>query len=390
MAATRRRAPPASASTSPRRASSSASAHGRAARPTSRSPPTSGRPARAAALRPPHLLRRRRPASGKTTSVLRAAAGRAAEGRLARCSSSTRRATRRRTRVPARLAAATGRAVHPLRPARRATAITGSRCGASGPPRSSPGSSPASRRASPTTPTRCASTSASSRSVLHAAGYWPPSLPAARRGLPARPVRSRRRARPTRTRTRTRTCGGASDHQAKFVASKEGEKALGGGLVRLDLVMGEAWRSVLTPRTDSRRRARSASTSPQAIRERAVVLWRTHVDQMPDEAQDDHRGHPQRHPGLRRRSPGRRARAVDVRARRVRRRHRDRRRARRSRCCSAAAPTKARCTSSRSRSADIEALTGTDRAAGVDGRQLRRRSSCTARPPPSRATGRRS
>ena len=73
-------------------------------------------------------------------------------------------------------------------------------------------------------------------------------------------------------------------HQAKFVASPEGEKALGGGLVRLDLVMGEAWRSVLEPRTDAAGDEVGVHLAG-AIRERAIVLWRTHVDQMPDEAQ---------------------------------------------------------------------------------------------------------
>jgi hypothetical protein len=47
--------------------------------------------------------------------------------------------------------------------------------------------------------------------------------------------------------------------------------------------MGEAWRTVLNPRTDPAGEPVGVNLA-HAIRERAVVLWRTHVDQMPDEA----------------------------------------------------------------------------------------------------------
>ncbi|MCA1680133.1 MAG: TraM recognition domain-containing protein, partial [Actinobacteria bacterium] len=55
-------------------------------------------------------------------------------------------------------------------------------------------------------------------------------------------------------------------------------------LVRLDLVIGEAWRSVLTPRHIADSGELVGVSLARAIGERAVVLWRTHVDQMPDEA----------------------------------------------------------------------------------------------------------
>jgi hypothetical protein len=71
---------------------------------------------------------------------------------------------------------------------------------------------------------------------------------------------------------------------ARFVASSEGHRSLAGGLTRLDLVIGEAWRSVLTPRPDPTGQPVGVSLT-HAITERAVVLWRTHVDLMPDEAQ---------------------------------------------------------------------------------------------------------
>jgi hypothetical protein len=120
-------------------------------------------------------------------------------------------------------------------------------------------------------------------SVLHAAGYWPPSFPllieASQLGQFDRVVALAREHQQTHPHLWRRV-----GHQAKFAASAEGEKALGGGLVRLDLVMGEAWRSVLAPRTDAAGDQVGVNLA-HAIGERAVVLWRTHVDQMPDEAQ---------------------------------------------------------------------------------------------------------
>jgi len=118
--------------------------------------------------------------------------------------------------------------------------------------------------------------------VLHVAGYWPPSFPLlvdasqltqfdrvaalAHEHASTHPDLSRR-----------------VQNHARFVASREGQQALAGGLVRLDLVIGEAWRNVLTPRPDPNGERVGVSLA-NAIRARAVVLWRTHVDVMPDEA----------------------------------------------------------------------------------------------------------
>jgi hypothetical protein len=119
-------------------------------------------------------------------------------------------------------------------------------------------------------------------SVLHVAGYWPPSFPllveASQRGEFDRVVALARRHQDRHPHLWRRV-----EHQARFVDSKEGEKALGGGLVRLDLVMGEAWRSVLNPRRTPGGEPVGVNLA-QAIGERAIVLWRTHVDQMPEEA----------------------------------------------------------------------------------------------------------
>ena len=69
----------------------------------------------------------------------------------------------------------------------------------------------------------------------------------------------------------------------RFASSSEGQRALAGGLLRLELVIGQAWRDVLTPRRIATGELAAVSLA-NAIRQHAVVLWRTHVDQMPDEA----------------------------------------------------------------------------------------------------------
>jgi hypothetical protein len=74
-----------------------------------------------------------------------------------------------------------------------------------------------------------------------------------------------------------------SDHQ-EWAASRDGVKALSGGLVRLELVIGDTWRTALTPRLTADGQTRAGVSIAAAIRAGAIVLWRTHVDQMPDEA----------------------------------------------------------------------------------------------------------
>ena len=64
-----------------------------------------------------------------------------------------------------------------------------------------------------------------------------------------------------------------------WVASREGRHALAGGVARLRVVIGEAWRPVFDPGE------RGAIALPDALDAGAVVLWRTHVDDLPDEAQ---------------------------------------------------------------------------------------------------------
>jgi len=118
--------------------------------------------------------------------------------------------------------------------------------------------------------------------VLHAADRWPPSFPflvdAARQnryetianlaaGLDERHRALKRRV----------------EEHAEWVSSPAGRKDLAGGLVRLELVMGAAWRGVLTPRP-SPDGDTVAVGLVEAIKAGAIVMWRTYADDMPDEA----------------------------------------------------------------------------------------------------------
>jgi hypothetical protein len=114
--------------------------------------------------------------------------------------------------------------------------------------------------------------------VLRHAGCWPPSLPflvdcCQLRRLPA--LRELAAGEPELAR-RVREAD-------EWVSSADGRKAVGGGAVRLQVVMGEAWRAVLAPRVTPSGEHVAVSLA-HAIRERAVVLWRTYVDDMPNEA----------------------------------------------------------------------------------------------------------
>lgn len=118
--------------------------------------------------------------------------------------------------------------------------------------------------------------------VLHAGGHWPPSFPFF--------VEAAQLERYDRVLMLARSLGRdepdlwrrVSDHK-EWVESREGKQALKGGLVLLDNVLGDAWRSVLVPRRAGDG-APVAVSIAAAMRAGAIVLWRTHVDEMPDEA----------------------------------------------------------------------------------------------------------
>jgi TraM recognition site of TraD and TraG len=114
--------------------------------------------------------------------------------------------------------------------------------------------------------------------VLWHAGFWPPSLPFLIDCCQL-----------SRHHQLLELASGDQDLYARlaeagdWIGSPEGRKAVGGGAVRLQVVMGEAWRSVLAPRVTPSGEHVAVSLA-QAMRERAVVLWRTYVDDMPKEA----------------------------------------------------------------------------------------------------------
>ncbi|MHB1570607.1 MAG: TraM recognition domain-containing protein, partial [Solirubrobacteraceae bacterium] len=114
--------------------------------------------------------------------------------------------------------------------------------------------------------------------VLEHAGCWPPSLPFLIDCCQLRrfPHLLKLAADDPELRRRVEEAG-------DWISSPEGRKAVGGGAVRLQVVMGEAWRPVLAPRVTPGGEHVAVSLA-NAIRERSTVLWRTYVDDMPKEA----------------------------------------------------------------------------------------------------------
>ena len=118
--------------------------------------------------------------------------------------------------------------------------------------------------------------------VLHAADVWPPSVPylidacepghyeavlEMAQGLAVEHAELTRRA----------------ERHAAWVASRKGTEDLGGGTLRLETALALASSRVVTPRLTSEGSMVAVSLT-EALRHRAVVMWRTHADEMPDEA----------------------------------------------------------------------------------------------------------
>lgn len=118
--------------------------------------------------------------------------------------------------------------------------------------------------------------------VLHAADRWPPSVPflvdaclpvhypaivAIAERLSAEHHRLTRRAK----------------EHARYVTSQKGTDDLSGGAFRLEVALALASRQIVTPRITPDGEAVAVQLI-EALRQRAVVMWRTHADTMPDEA----------------------------------------------------------------------------------------------------------
>ena len=119
--------------------------------------------------------------------------------------------------------------------------------------------------------------------VLHAADRWPPSFPFLVDAAHANRYKTiceladqldAEGHAPLRRRV---------EEHGEWVGSHEGRKDLAGGLIRLELVMGAAWRDVLTPRATPDGETVAVGLV-EAIRSGAIVMWRTYADDMPDEA----------------------------------------------------------------------------------------------------------
>jgi hypothetical protein len=113
---------------------------------------------------------------------------------------------------------------------------------------------------------------------LQAAGLWPANLPllldAAQLGHFDRLLGLVREHHDERSEIVARL----REHRA-VISVAEGRRDLTGGILRLRVVAGESWRRTLTPDP-----AHGAVTLPTALRAGAIVLVRTWVDDLPDEA----------------------------------------------------------------------------------------------------------
>jgi hypothetical protein len=118
--------------------------------------------------------------------------------------------------------------------------------------------------------------------VLHAADRWPPSIPllidachplhfSAVEGIAKRLGETHRRL-----------VSRVKDH-AKYVASSKGNDDLSGGAARLQVALALAGRDIVTPRITPEGEAVGVGLV-DALKARAVVMWRMHADVMPDEA----------------------------------------------------------------------------------------------------------
>lgn len=70
------------------------------------------------------------------------------------------------------------------------------------------------------------------------------------------------------------------EQQSRLASSHAGQRDIASGAARLRVVVGTSWRRVLTPRRDGR-----AAQLPAALRAGAIVLWRTWVEDLPEEAE---------------------------------------------------------------------------------------------------------
>lgn len=118
--------------------------------------------------------------------------------------------------------------------------------------------------------------------VLHAADRWPPSIPFLIDAC--HPIRYETVAGLAEQLDESHHALSrrALEH-APYVASTQGLKDLGGGAARLEVALALSTRRMVSPRLTPDGQAVAVGLV-HALRQRAVVMWRTHADAMPDEA----------------------------------------------------------------------------------------------------------
>ncbi len=118
--------------------------------------------------------------------------------------------------------------------------------------------------------------------VLHAADRWPPSIPFLIDAChplhyPALQLIARRLGEAHRQLVRR------VDEHGRYVSSRKGNEDLSGGAARLQVALALANREIVTPRITPDGEAVGVGLV-DALKARAVVMWRMHADVMPDEA----------------------------------------------------------------------------------------------------------
>ncbi|MDA0166289.1 DUF853 family protein [Solirubrobacter ginsenosidimutans] len=113
---------------------------------------------------------------------------------------------------------------------------------------------------------------------LNAAGLWPANIPLLLDAAQLSKFDELLELVRDRVDERSEIVRRLREHRA-VLASPEARRDLTGGILRLRVAAGETWRDVLTPHPE-----RGAIALPAALRAGAVVLVRTWVDDLPDEA----------------------------------------------------------------------------------------------------------
>ena len=114
--------------------------------------------------------------------------------------------------------------------------------------------------------------------ALQLLGLWPVSMPLLLEAAQATRFASIQQA--VRRKSGPMALLRRVEEQAAFLSSPAGRRDIASGAARLRVVVGTSWREVLTPRGDGR-----AVQLPRAMRAGAIVLWRTWVEDLPDEAE---------------------------------------------------------------------------------------------------------